>query len=123
MKKLLLVLVLVVSGVVRAQEVVNLTSPITKPTVSTLTPSKLNFDLRANQIYVEWIGETGETFSANYSTPKPVDHPSQPTGAALLTTLNKMNFAGANPSFIKRVLQELQTDGYIAAGTITGTPQ
>lgn len=42
------------------------------------------------------------------------------TALTLLNQLNTMNFM--NMSLEKRILQKLVSDGYIAAATVTGTP-
>jgi hypothetical protein len=121
MKKILLVLVLTLSTVGRAQELVTLTAPITHPNVTTFRIDKVTIDVTNQALYLQWLGNTGESFAANYPTPAPVDHPSQPTGATLLHTINTANFT-VN-SLVKRIEQELQADGYIGAGAISGSVQ
>lgn len=102
-------------------EVINLSSPITKPSETTVKLDRVTIDLTAKLIAVTFLGENGEAGSASYPTPAPAGS-GQPSGSTLLTTLNKMNFSGANPSLANRILQRLQTDGYVGAGSITGTP-
>ena len=82
---------------------------------------RIIIDVEAQSIAVQWLGDNGDAGSASYPTPAPVGS-SQPSGAALLTTLNKMNFTGGNPSLVGRILARLQTDGHIGAGALTGSP-
>lgn len=121
MKRYLLIAVLLLSSIGRAQELVTLTVPITHPNVASLRLSTMNVDYVAQSIYVVWISDNGESFSAAYTTPAPAGHLSQPTGAQILHTLNTTNFTSTSMS--KKLFQELQADGYIAAGTIGGTAQ
>jgi|SRR6185295_5375661 len=101
-------------------EILTLTTPITKPTTTAFHLQRLTLDIDAKSILVQWLGDDGLAASAAYPTPAPADHPSQPTGATLLNSLNTGNMT--TTSLVKKVYQRLQTDGYIAAGTITGTP-
>jgi hypothetical protein len=100
-------------------EQVNLTAPIAKPTQTIIKLDRVTLDASASSVYIQWLGENGEIGSAFYPTPPPVGS-SQPSGATILHVLNTSNFT--TTSFVKRVLQQLQTDGYVPAGTITGTP-
>ena len=101
-------------------ELITLTAPIVKPTQTTIRFERLILDLEAKSVHVQWLGNNGEPGSAFYPTPAPVDHSSQPTGQQLIQTLNTANLT-AN-SLIRRTLARLQTDGYIPAGTLSGTP-
>jgi len=104
-------------------ELVTLTAPIAKPNQTTVRITGLSVDVENKVVTVSWIGNNNnalESGQAVYPTPAPTDHPSQPTGAVLLNTLNNANMA--TTSFVKRCLQRLQADGYIPAGTIGGTP-
>lgn len=100
-----------------AQEVVNLTTPITYPSQTTVKIERVTIDVVAKIIRIQWLGENGEAGSAIY------DSTTSPTGAALLTTLNKMNFSGGNPSLVNRILTRLQLSGHIGNGSISGTPE
>jgi hypothetical protein len=101
-------------------EIVTLTSAITKPSQTTIRLERLMLDIEQKAITVQWLGTNNEAGSAVYPTPAPADHPSQPTGATLLNSLNNANLS--TKSLVKRVLERLQTDGYLPAGTISGTP-
>lgn len=118
MKQLLVVLLLVLSVGGRAQEIVTLTSPVTHPNVTTFRLDKITIDVTNQVLYIQWLGNTGEAFAASYPTPSPN---AQPSGATLLHTVNTTNFSGT--SMVKRIEQQLQTDGYIGAGTISGSVQ
>lgn len=102
-------------------EIITLTTPIAKPSQTTVKIERLYLDVVQKSVLVQFLGENSEPGSAFYPTPAP-DGSSQPTGASLITTLNKMNFSGANPSLANRILARLQADGYVGAGTISGTP-
>lgn len=121
----LLIAILLVSVLAsHAQESVTLTAPVTKPNQTTIKLDGLRIDLSPSKtVTVRWLDNNNEPGLAIYSTPVPPDHPTQPTGAALLTTLNKINLSGGNPSLVARILARLQQDGYIPAGSISGTPE
>ena len=101
-------------------EIITLTAPIIKPNQTSIRLERMVLDIETKSIYIQWIGNNNESGSAVYSTPAPIDHPSQPTGATLLNQLNNANLS--SKSLVKRVLERLQTDGYISAGSISGTP-
>ena len=126
MKKLLLVLFLALTSVNSAQELVTLTAPIVPASATNVRIERITIDIASKSIQIQWQvrdSTGGVVFQENavYSTPAPVAHPTQPTGAQLLTTLNTANLT-AN-SLIRRVLTRLQADGYIAAGAISGTAE
>lgn len=124
MKKYIVLTIFIFSVAIQGQEIVTLTSPITKPNQTTIKLEGLSIDMFPSKtITVRWLGNNNEPGIAIYSTPVPTDHPTQPTGAALLTTLNKLNLSGVNPSLVNRILARLQSDGYIPAGSISGTPE
>ena len=97
-------------------EIVTLTSPLTKPNVTTVTLDQIIINRTNMSIYITWFGNTGEQFSASYPTPSPN---SQPSGSTLIHTLNTSNFS--TNSLQKQVFNRLIADGYLA-GTVSGTP-
>lgn len=97
-----------------------LSTAITKPNQTTVLLTYLQIDIANKSVGVFWSGENAEKGQAIYPTPAPADHPAQPTGAQLITTLNTANLT--SNSLVRRVLTRLQTDGYIPAGTVGGTP-
>jgi len=126
MKKILLLLFLALSVVGRAQELVTLTTPIATANATNVRLERFTIDLPAQSVQIQWRvrdASGGTIFQENavYSTPAPAAHPSQPTGATLIHTINTTNFA--TNSLSKRIFQQLQSDGYIAAGTIAGTAE
>lgn len=124
MKKFLLVILIGIGSVeIRSQEILTLTAPIVKPSQTNVRIERLIIDIPTKTITIQWLGNNNEAGTAVYSTPAPEDHPMQPTGAALLTILNKMNFAGVNPSLVNRILNRLTMDGYLAPGVISGPPE
>lgn len=121
MKKFILVLGLVSLTIgLRADEAVTLTSPITKPNTTTIHIQRVTFDIDQKSISVQFIGDDGLAGSAFYPTPAPASNPTQPTGAALISTVNTGN--NTVNSMAKKILQRLQSDGYIPAGNVSGTP-
>jgi hypothetical protein len=100
-------------------EEVTLPAPVTVARTK-WTISKLVVDVAGEQITVELAGDDGEILVAYYPTPTPLQRPGQPSGAALISTLNTVNLS--TQSLVKRILNRLIADGYIS-GTVTGTPQ
>ncbi len=103
-------------------ELVTLAAPVTKPSQTTIVIDRITIDVTAKAILVQWLGNNGEAASASYPTPAILNPLGvlQPTGAALLTSLNTANLT-AN-SLVHRVITRLLSDGYIPAGTVSGTP-
>lgn len=100
-------------------EVITLTTPLPKPTQTLVKLDRLTIDVTSKSVLIQWLGDNGEIGSAAYPTPAPAGS-SQPSGQTLISTLNTSNFT--TTSLAKRVLQRLQTDGYVGAGSVTGTP-
>lgn len=100
-------------------ESITLTTPVVKPSQTGIVIDRITIDVTAKSVLIQWLGNNGEAGSAAYPTPAPQGSV-QPTGATIITTLNTANLS-AN-SLVKRVLQRLQTDGYLAAGNVSGTP-
>lgn len=103
-------------------ESVALTTPITYTSDSTLHIQRLIVDVDAQSVTVTVVGNGQLATTAFYPTPA-VNGPLgslQPTGATLIHTINTSNFS-VN-SLAKAIYNRLQTDGYIGAGSITGTP-
>jgi hypothetical protein len=103
-------------------EIITLTTAITKPSTTTFSLERLTIDVAQKAISLQWMGNDGLAGSASYPTPAILNPLGtlQPTGAVLLTQLNTANLSTL--SLVKRILQRLQTDGYIGAGTVSGTP-
>ena len=100
-------------------EIITLATPLTKPNQTLVKLDRIVLDIEMKSIYIQWLGNNGEPGSASYPTPAPSGS-SQPSGATLLNQLNTVNLS--TTSLVKRILQRLQTDGYIGAGSVTGTP-
>jgi hypothetical protein len=111
-----------------AQETVTLTTPETKPTNTTYRVSSLILDVDAGMLSIGLTGATGDRVNCTYSTS------TTPTGATLITGLNKANLATAyagnatTGSLKQRIFHRLVTMGEAAAvcgkalaGTLTGT--
>jgi len=113
---LLFAVLLTVSIGPRAQEVVTLTTPIAKPTATNCTLDQLLIDVKGKRIVVEVSYSNGDTVSKQY------DAFTTPTGASLLTTLNRSNNSVGNTSLVNKVFIRLGLDG-ICVGTVGGTPQ
>src|ERR1700740_3020737 len=105
MKRLALVLVTLAGllGVAAgAQELVTLSTPIAKPSITTYSLSSVLLDVQRSAIVVTLTGTNGETLVKTY------DGGTNPTGATLLHSLNIGNFSGAT-SLIHAVYNRLNT--------------
>ena len=95
-------------------EQVNLTAPITPPTLSNYKVEKLDLDLgqveALAEIFILLRGTNGGVFIYRYSGA---------TARTLILQLNVVNLS--TTSLQKRILQRLIADG-VLSGTITGTP-
>lgn len=96
-----------------AQEAVTLTAPVVK-TATTCALDSVFIDIKNLRILATLEMNTGDTLTKQY------DSTTTPTGASLLTSLNRGNFS-VN-SLIKAVHNRLILDG-VCVGTITGSPQ
>lgn len=103
-------------------EIITLTSPIVPPTQSTIRFERIIIDVEAKSVMVQWLGNNSEPGSAVYPTPAVLNPLGalQPSGQQLIQTLNTANLT--SNSLVRRTLTRLQTDGYIPAGTLSGTP-
>lgn len=99
----------------QAQESVNLTTPIVRPSTTSCTIDELHLYTTGRRIVVDLICVNGNPISKQY------DAFSTPTGATLLNQLNTSNNSAGN-SLIRKVYTRLITDGVIS-GTITGVAQ
>lgn len=102
-----------------AQELVTLTVPIAKTATSSCQLDDLDLDVDLatfanSRIVVSLTCNNGDRITKQY------DQFSTPTGAALLTSLNRGNFT--TNSLIKAVYNRLTADGVIS-GTVSGVPQ
>lgn len=113
MKKILMALALLTPVVLPAQEAVTLTAPIVK-TANGCALDTLILDVARSRIVVTLTCAGGDPITKQY------DSFTTPTGASLLTSLNRGNFT-VN-SLTKAVYTRLITDGVII-GTVSGVPQ
>src|SRR3954471_7574269 len=102
MKRLLLVFALLIPVVAPAQEVTTLTAPIVK-TATVCSLDTLILDVARSRIVATLVCPGGDPITKQY------DSFSTPTGASLLTNLNRGNFT-VN-SMIKAVYNRLIADG------------
>lgn len=111
-------------AILHAQEAVTLTTPVAK-TTSTYTIAYVGLDVANSRIVVQLASNIGDPLIATYDAAglavNGVPKAPTPTGATLLHSLNAANFT--TNSFVKQVYTRLQTDGVIAAGSVTGSPQ
>jgi hypothetical protein len=101
-------------GLVSAQESVSLTTPIVKTSTSTCALDLLTLDVTRSAILVTLRCNNGDVIQKSY------DGGTTPTGASLLSTLNRSNFT--TNSLIKAVYNRLIADG-VVSGTVSGVPQ
>ena len=99
----------------RAQEIHTLTTPV-NVTTTTWTLQYVTIDLVNSRISAQLVSNAGALLVKTY------DATTVPTGSTLLHSLNTGNFSGAT-SLAKSVYNRLVTDGVIAAGSVSGTPQ
>ncbi len=102
--------------------ILTLSTPVTYPSTTVLSLERLTVDFRALQILIQWFGNNGEAFSAVYPTP-PILNPNgqmQLSGDALIKTLIVFNFS-AGTDMERLIFTFLQGDGYVAAGTLSGS--
>lgn len=83
-----LVIALIV-GSVRAQETITLTAPETFTTLSALQTERITVDFAAGTIAIHLLGNQGAAVSCQYGPT------TNPTGAFLITGLNKANLSTA----------------------------
>lgn len=95
-------------------ERIDLTTPITYPSTGFHELERLTLDVKAGTIYVQLLGQNGESVSKVYNAT------TSPTGATLLSQLNTSN--NSTTSLIKRVYNRLVADG-VLVGTVSGSPQ
>jgi hypothetical protein len=103
-----------------AQEIVTLTTPIVKPSTANCQLDRIELDpgvpFATSRIVVELTCNNGDRVSKQY------DQHTVPTGAVLLTTLNRSNNAVGQPSLIAKIYNRLNLDG-VAVGTVSGAVQ
>ena len=103
-------------------ETIILETPVEKPPVNEVRLERLIIDHEIWLVTLQWLGNNNEAGSATYPTP-PILNPlgvMQSSGKQLISALNTADLR--NNSLVKRCLSRLQTDGYLPAGTISGTP-
>ena len=96
-----------------AQESIHLAVPVVRSTTD-CSLRYLGLDVGNARIVVELACNDGSTIQKVY------DATTTPTGAALLTTVNRLD--NSSVSFIAHIYQRLIADG-VVTGTITGAPQ
>ncbi len=97
------------------QEIVTLTTPITKPSTTVCQLDSILLDIAGKRIVAALSCPNGDPITKQY------DAFTSPTGAALLSTLNISNNSAGN-SLIKKAYAQLIANGVIT-GTVTGTAQ
>lgn len=114
MKKILVLLLLLLAPtILPAQEVVTLATPQVK-TAPACALDTLILDVTRSRIVAQLVCPGGDPINKQY------DSFSTPTGATLLSQVNRGNFT--INSLIKVVYQRLIADNVIS-GTVSGTPQ
>ncbi len=97
-------------------DTLTLTTP-QQVTSSAFTVQVFHAETNPAFISITVADNNGNTTTNTYS---PTPSPSGATAASLLHALNTANFT-VN-SLHKKILQQLQLDGYLPAGSISGTP-
>ena len=89
----------------------DLTTPIVPTSRTFYRIARLTFDWDNQAIRIDLVGSDGTVVGAAYDGALAV---------SLMTTLNSANMSTI--SLHKRVLQKLLADGFLPAGTVSGTP-
>lgn len=127
MKRLCLILWLFCAGAVylAAQEIVTLTTPQTT-TATTCNIQVITVDLAGSRITGTLLLNSGKVQTVTYGPSgvivDGVQGAGSPTGASLISTINKSNNSGGNTSLVTKVYTQLNASG-ICVGTVSGTPQ
>lgn len=103
--------VLLLSGPLLAQEQVNLTTPVTRPSTTLYRVTYVAFDFANSRISIELTDDVGNKLGATYEGA---------TATTLMLALNKTDLSVQ--SLQRRILARLIADGKLA-GTISGSPQ
>ena len=92
-------------------ERLDLTSPVTTPTVTSWTPDELHLGWQQQFIRVLFLGPAGEKKTCVWSGS---------AATTLMVALNKANLT--SNSLHKRIINQAVTDGCLTAGTVAGSP-
>lgn len=115
MKRTLTLLVLMVlAATLPAQEKLTLTAPIVKADIAEWSIAKFEVDVEDSEIFITVKADSGEYRIVRY--------PNATTDLAATTTLiNGLNTANlSTKSLRRRILERLQADGHLGAGTFSG---
>lgn len=104
---LLLLSIALLVSVGRAQEKLTLTSPIAKPSIAEWSIAKFEINVENAAISVTVKADNGEYKTVVYEN-----------AATLINSLNTANLS--TKSLRRRILERLQTDGHLGAGTFSG---
>ncbi len=96
-------------------EIITFTTPLSQPSVRM---DRVIIDFEHQAVTIFWLGPKDEPGRATYTTPaSPI---TAVAGNKLITLINQGNFTAT--SLVKFLWQQLQTDKWLTAGTISGTP-
>ena len=96
--------------IAHATEQLDLTTPITTPSITSYKVIKLILDIEGQGIIITLKSNTNERLEVAYNGPEAL---------TLIVAMNKMNFT--TTSMQKKILQKLIADGKLP-GTVSGTP-
>ena len=122
-RSVILVLILTALEIIRlpAQEVVTLSSAIVAtPSATVMRPSRVEFNVLLGTVQVSlypWVD--GAFVTTNPPLNVTYNASTNPTGAALIISLNKANLS--TTSLERRIINQLVSSGFLA-GTVSGTP-
>jgi len=115
----MLVIALALASPAFAEEVLTLSAPETKPSITNWRPSQIHI-----------IAQPAESRTVTVVVEDTITHDTRtcmwdgnttPTAATIISTLNTANLT--NNSLQKRAMTAAQNLGCLAAGTVAGTPQ
>ena|SRR5881396_3222920 len=96
-------------------EVLTFTTPLSQASVRM---DRVIIDFEHQQVTILWLGPNNEPGHATYVTP--ASPKTVLGGDKLITLINTGNFTVT--SLVKMLWQQLQTDKWLATGTISGRP-
>lgn len=108
-------------------ESVDLTTPVPLGTMASIVWDHVYLHIKSKTATFNWQDNLGRGFSATYPTPIPTYPPgfvgpkNTVTGQQMISITNTGNHT--TTSMAKKFFTQLQTDGYIPAGPVVGTPE
>ena len=107
----MLVVLLLLFSIARADETLVLTTPITAPSITEYSVASLTLNWEGQRIDIVLVEPGGQRYTKSYTGA---------TATTLMVALNKLDLSVK--SLQRRILERLAADGFLP-GTISGTPK